>query len=198
MAILRHVDVTPAEARAYLKHATAMRRAADSEAEDELEGEEASTAEDDDTALSAERIAQLGAAEQLILTITSNGMGKRASAYDYRVTGRGGKGLIAHRINKQQKLVASFPVEESDQVMLVTDAGQLIRTQVEQIRQAGRSTAGVWVLRTAQDETVVSVERLAEQEEDEDVASAEIVAQGSGAEAEDGINRGNDAGEAET
>ena len=178
MGILRHIDVTPAESRAYLKHATAMRRAANAEDEEEVETEDASSAEEDDAALSPERIAELGAAEQLILTITSNGMGKRASAYDYRVTGRGGKGLIAHRINKEQKLVASFPVEESDQVMLVTDAGQLIRTQVEQIRQAGRSTAGVWVLRTAKEETVVSVERLAEQDEEEETAEVDNTQQG--------------------
>lgn len=165
MGILEHVDITPAEARAYLRHAAALRRASDGDGE----GEEEDVAidedsEEDEAALSAERIRELADAEQLILTITTNGMGKRASAYDYRVTGRGGKGLIAHRINKAQKLVASFPVDESDQVMLVTDAGQLIRTKVGQIRQAGRSTAGVWVLRTAENETVVSVERLAEQE----------------------------------
>ncbi len=168
MGILRHVEVTPAESRAYLKHASAMRRAVDAEdvADEDIETDDEEAGEDD-TALSPERIAELGAAEQLILTITNNGMGKRASAYDYRVTGRGGKGLIAHRINKEQRLVASFPVDEADQVMLVTDAGQLIRTRVEQIRQAGRSTAGVWVLRTADEETVVSVERLAEQEDDD-------------------------------
>ena len=186
MGILRHIDVTPAESRAYLKHATAMRRAANAEDEEEVETEDASSAEEDDAALSPERIAELGAAEQLILTITSNGMGKRASAYDYRVTGRGGKGLIAHRINKEQKLVASFPVEESDQVMLVTDAGQLIRTQVEQIRQAGRSTAGVWVLRTAKEETVVSVERLAEQDEEEETAEVDNTQQGGEASNENG------------
>ena len=186
MGILRHIDVTPAESRAYLKHATAMRRAANAEDEEEIEAEDTSSAEEDEAALSPERIAELGAAEQLILTITSNGMGKRASAYDYRVTGRGGKGLIAHRINKEQKLVASFPVEESDQVMLVTDAGQLIRTQVEQIRQAGRSTAGVWVLRTAKEETVVSVERLAEQDEEEETAEADNTEQSGEASNENG------------
>ena len=169
MGILRHVEVSPAEARAYLKHAAAMRRAATDEDEElDAGAEESASDADDDAALTPERIAELGAAEQLILSITSNGMGKRASAYDYRVTGRGGKGLIAHRISKSQKVVASFPVEEDDQLMLVTDAGQLIRTKVEQIRQAGRSTAGVWVLRTAEGETVVSVERLAEQDDDED------------------------------
>lgn len=173
MGILRHVDVTPAEARAYLKHAAAMRRALDSEdVEDDVSSDDEGS--EDEAALSPERIAELGAAEQLILTVTTKGMGKRASAYDYRVTGRGGKGLIAHRISGDQQVAASFPVEESDQVMLVTDAGQLIRTRVEQIRQAGRSTAGVWVLRTAGEETVVSVERLAEQEEDEEALEGEV------------------------
>ena len=172
MGILRHVDVTPAEARAYLKHASAMRRAIDDD-EGDSASDESAASDEDDAALSPERIAELGAAEQLILSITSNGMGKRASAYDYRVTGRGGKGLIAHRINKSQRVVASFPVEDDDQIMLVTDAGQLIRTKVDQIRQAGRSTAGVWVLRTAKDETVVSVERLAEQDEDDEALDTE-------------------------
>ena len=92
-------------------------------------------------------------------------MGKRASAYDYRVTGRGGKGLIAHRIPDEANLAASFPVDESDDVMMVTNGGQLIRCPVNQIRIAGRSTQGVRVLRTNGDEKVVSVERLAEQED---------------------------------
>ncbi|MEL6111031.1 MAG: DNA gyrase C-terminal beta-propeller domain-containing protein, partial [Planctomycetota bacterium] len=169
MAILRHVDITSAEARAYLKHSAAMRRAAEGESE-EIDEEIVSEDDEDGTeeaALSPERIAELGAAEQLILTVTSKGMGKRASAYDYRVSGRGGKGLIAHRITGDQRIAASFPVDESDQLMLVTDAGQLIRTRVDQIRQAGRSTAGVWVLRTTDGENVVSVERLVEQDEDD-------------------------------
>ena len=167
MAILRHVDAAPAETRAYLKHVAALRRAAEGDAAEDVASDDAGDDEDDGAvaSLSPERISALGAAEQLILTITSRGMGKRASAYDYRVTGRGGKGLIAHRISAGQKLVASFPVDEGDDVMLVTDAGQLIRTPVMQIRQAGRSTAGVWVLRTAEGEHVVSVERLVEQEE---------------------------------
>ncbi|MEL6473230.1 MAG: DNA gyrase subunit A [Pseudomonadota bacterium] len=171
MGVLRHVDVTPAEARAYLKHAAAMRRATD--------GEDVDLGDDDgedteETALSPERIAELGAAEELILTIADNGMGKRASAYDYRVTGRGGKGLIAHRLSGDQKIAQSFPVEESDQIMLITNAGQTLRTTVDQIRQAGRATSGVWVLRTQDDERVVSVARLVEAEEDDiDEASSD-------------------------
>ena len=176
MGILRHIDVTSAEARAYLKHATAMRRAATGEDEDVVDaiadddGEEG----DEEAALSATRIAELGAAEQFILTISDDGMGKRSSAYDYRVTGRGGKGLVAHNIwgsNKKtghiKQIASSFTIDEDDEVMLVTDAGQLIRTPVDQIRIAGRATSGVWVLRTKEDEKVVSVARLADNGEDD-------------------------------
>ncbi|KCZ55066.1 DNA gyrase subunit A [Hyphomonas beringensis] len=170
MGILRHIEITSEEARAYLKHASAMRRAATGEEEEvsDDEGEEGI----EEAALSAERIAQLGAAEEFILTIADDGMGKRSSAYDYRVTGRGGKGLVAQNIwgrdkkkGPVKKVAQSFTVGDGDQVMLVTDAGQLIRTPVEQIRIAGRSTGGVWVLRTAEGERVVSVARLVEDAE---------------------------------
>ena len=166
VAVLRHVDVTPAEARAYLKHTAAMRRAVE-DGDDEVEAVSADTDDDagEEIALNEERLVELGAAEEFILTITDKGMGKRASAYDYRVTGRGGKGLIAHRIPDEANLAASFPVDESDDVMMVTNGGQLIRCPVNQIRIAGRSTQGVRVLRTNGDEKVVSVERLAEQED---------------------------------
>ena len=96
-------------------------------------------------------------------------MGKRASAYDYRVTGRGGKGLIAHRMPADAEISASFPVDEADDVMVVTNGGQLIRCPVNQVRLAGRSTQGVRILRTSGDEKVVSVARLAEQDEKDDL-----------------------------
>ena len=170
MGILRHVEASSEEARAYLKHASAMRRAATGE-EEEISEDEADEAVAE-AALSAGRIAELGAAEEFILTIADDGMGKRSSAYDYRTTGRGGKGLVAQNIwgrDKKQgptkKVAQSFPVDDGDQVMLVTDAGQLIRTPVDQIRIAGRSTGGVWVLRTAEGEHVVSVARLVEDAE---------------------------------
>lgn len=164
MGILRHMDVTSEEARAYLKHAAAMRRAATGEEEEISDDEEEAVAE---AALSAERIAELGAAEEFIFTVADDGMGKRSSAYDYRVTGRGGKGLVAQNIwgrdkkgGPVKKVAQSFPVGDGDEVMLVTDGGQLIRTPVDQIRIAGRSTAGVWVLRTGDGERVVSAARL--------------------------------------
>ena len=169
MGILRHVDVTSEEARAYLKHAAAMRRAATGEEEEVSDDDEEVTEE---ASLSTERLAELGAAEEFVLTIADDGMGKRSSAYDYRVTGRGGKGLVAQNIwgrdkkkGPVKKVAQSFPVDDGDQVMLVTDGGQLIRTPVDQIRIAGRSTGGVWVLRTAEGERVVSVARLVEDAE---------------------------------
>ena len=164
MAVLRSVDATPAERAAYLKHQRAMLRATDGE-----DGEEVTTTAEDgdedvgDAALTPERIAELGAAEEILLTVSSEGFGKRTSAYDFRRTGRGGQGLAAQDLSKRGgRLVGSFPIEESDQILLVTDQGQLIRVPVSQIRVAARNTQGVTIFRTAQDEHVVSVERLAD------------------------------------
>jgi DNA gyrase subunit A len=174
MSVLRHVGVASPEARAYMKYATGLRRApgeeeAVEEVADDEAGEETAAAEGDSEAvvLTPERIAELQSAEQFILTLTQDGMGKRASAYDYRQTGRGGKGLRAHDLSGAGRLVASFPVETADEIMVVTDAGQLIRCAVDQIRIAGRATKGVRVLRVASGERVVSVERLAENGEAE-------------------------------
>jgi DNA gyrase subunit A len=170
MAILRSVEATADERAAYVKHANAMRRAASGEVEDV---EDAAGTEDEDeavgeAALSPERIAELGAAEEVILTVSTEGYGKRTSAYEFRRTGRGGQGLLAQDLTKRGgRLAASFPVEEGDQILLVTDQGQLIRTPVSQVRMVGRNTSGVIIFRTSADEHVVSVERLADQGEDE-------------------------------
>ncbi len=176
MTVIGHVGATSAEARAYLKYANALRREGDEEADEaedeaeiEVEAEEGAgegAPANGEVVLSEQRIAELQAAEEFILTLTEDGMGKRASAYDYRVTGRGGKGLIAHKLGKSARLVASFPVGPDDEIMLVTDGGQLIRCAVDQIRIAGRATQGVRVLRVAAGERVVSVERLEDQSED--------------------------------
>jgi len=163
MAVLRGVPATPDERAAYLKHAAAMRKAAgeDEDAAAPEEAEEGAEAVEAAVALSPERIAELGGAEQHILTVSSEGYGKRTSAYDYRRTGRGGQGLAAHDLSKRGgRLVASFPVEDGDELLLVSDQGQLIRTPVAQIRIAGRNTQGVTIFRTAENEHVVSVERL--------------------------------------
>ena len=164
MAILRSVEATPDERGAYLKHAAAMRRATgDVVDEESVADEPADEAEEAgaEVALSVERIGQLAAAEQFVLTVSSEGFGKRTSAYDYRRSGRGGQGLIAHDLTRRGgRLVASFPVEDSDEILLVSDQGQLIRVPVDQIRIAGRNTQGVTIFRKADDEHVVSVERI--------------------------------------
>jgi DNA gyrase subunit A len=172
MAILRAVEAAGDERAAYLKHAIAMRRAAEGADDD---GESAAADPDDsdepavEVALSVERIAQLAAAEEFILTVSSEGYGKRTSAYEYRRTGRGGQGLIAFDLSRGGRLVASFPVEDADEILLVSDQGQLIRVQVGRIdpqtgrpslRITGRNTQGVIIFRKAEDEHVVSVERI--------------------------------------
>jgi DNA gyrase subunit A len=172
MAILRAAPATPAERAAYLKHAKAMRAAATGELEDADETsvveEDEAEAGDDQVTLSLERLAELGAAEETILTVSTEGFGKRTSAYEFRRTGRGGQGLLAQDLTKRGgRLAASFPIEETDQILLVTDQGQLIRTPVAQVRLAGRNTQGVTIFRKGADEHVVSVERLADTGEDD-------------------------------
>jgi DNA gyrase subunit A len=161
MAILRQVDATPDERRAYMKYATALRKAK-GEAADEADAPSADDAEEPggEADLTSERIAQLEAAEQFILTADSEGFGKRTSAYDYRRTGRGGQGLTAHDMARGGHLVAAFPVEPGDGIMLVSDQGQIIRTAVDEVRIASRNTRGVILFRTAENEHVVSVEHI--------------------------------------
>ncbi len=164
MSILRHVDVTTAEAQAYLKQAAVIRRAAGEEGDEPPEADDVVA-----TTLSADRFAELGAHEQFILTLTDKGFGKRSSAYDYRTAGRGGQGIAAMDMtDRKGKLLASFPVESDDEIMLVTDKGKLIRVPVGGISMRRRSTQGVTVFVTAKDEKVVSVERIEERSDDED------------------------------
>ncbi|KQQ12705.1 DNA gyrase subunit A [Methylobacterium sp. Leaf122] len=164
MAILNAFDASPEERAGYLK----MRRAVigdagEAEAEP-AEAEEASEA----SAISLERYNEMGAAEQFVLTLSDRGFGKRSSSYEYRTSGRGGKGITAMRVNARNgNLVASFPVEASDQIMLVTNAGQLIRVPVDDIRIVGRASQGVTVFNTDKAERVVSVEHIEGEDENE-------------------------------
>jgi DNA gyrase subunit A len=126
--------------------------------------EEAGAEETTGGELSQERYAEMSAAEQFILTVSENGYGKRTSSFEYRITRRGGKGIVAMAVNERNgKLVASFPVEHNDQMMMVSDGGQIIRMPIDDIRIIGRGTQGVIVFSTAEDEKVVSVERLSEE-----------------------------------
>jgi DNA gyrase subunit A len=162
LSILRHVEATADERVAYLKRANAVRRGGNGEAEENgaTDGEEAEGAIE----LGEQRYVVMSEAEQFVLTISEKGFGKRTSSYEYRTTGRGGKGIVAMSITeKNGRIVASFPIEETDQIMLVTDGGQLIRCPVDGIRIAGRSTQGVIVFSTGEGEKVASVERLTEE-----------------------------------
>ncbi|MGA0562989.1 DNA gyrase subunit A [Ancylobacter sp. VNQ12] len=170
MAIIRHIEASAEERAAYIKLANAVRRAQsgsetgtdEAEPAVEADAEEAVAAPAD---IDQARYVEMGAAEQFILTVSENGYGKRTSSFEYRTTRRGGKGIVAMAVNERNgPLVASFPIEESDQIMLVTDGGQLIRCPVNGIRIVGRGSQGVIVFDTAADEKVVSVERVTEEE----------------------------------
>jgi DNA gyrase subunit A len=207
LAILRHFEALPEERQAYLKRASAMRRAAGAELEEGAvngngngNGDAAESEDAVEIELSQERYVQMGAAEQFVLTLSENGFGKRTSAYEYRVTGRGGKGIVAMVTNERNgKLVSSFPVEQLDQLMLITDRGQTIRVPVDGIRIAGRSTQGVIVFDTADDERVVSVEHIEGETEaavvegEGDVPGGEAGDNGAGP--QDGPEEGPDGGE---
>jgi len=166
MTILNPSKAEAWERTAYLKRRRAMM--AMEEGEDvEVQSDEEEAG--DDQYLTEERYVLMGASEQFILTISEKGFGKRSSSHEYRVSGRGGKGIAAMAVNDRNgPLISSFPVEETDEVMLVTDGGQLIRCPITDIRIAGRSTQGVTVFKTAKEEKVVSVERINETEEDDD------------------------------
>ncbi|MGY5776958.1 DNA gyrase subunit A [Rhizobium sp. LEGMi135b] len=172
MTIVRHVDAEPWERAAYLKRSVSERRSATGDDEEiALVGEEVT----DEGQLGDERYEELKALEQFILTVSEKGFGKRSSSYDFRISGRGGKGIRATDTSKTGEigeLVAAFPVEDGDQIMLVSDGGQLIRVPVGGIRVASRATKGVTIFSTAKDEKVVSVERISEPEGDEDDISA--------------------------
>ncbi|MGN8113794.1 DNA gyrase subunit A [Labrys sp. 22185] len=167
MDIIAHREISPEERSAYFK----MRRAVAGETENGDNGvEEVEETSEAAVEITTERYAQLSAEEQFILTISENGYGKRSSSYEYRITGRGGKGIVAMAVNQRNgKLVSSYAVEHSDQIMLVTDGGQLIRCPVEGIRIVGRGSQGVIVFNTAEGEKVVSVERVSDEgDEDEE------------------------------
>jgi DNA gyrase subunit A len=165
LSILRHVDASADERAGYLKHATASRRLNEDEAE-------IAAAEDEDATvaavLSPERLAELAAQEEFILTVSANGFGKRSSSYDYRITGRGGQGIMNMAMSERNgDVVAAFPVSAGQDIMLVTNGGQVIRMPVDDIRVAGRRTQGVTLFRVAEGEQVVSVAALGDEDKAE-------------------------------
>ena len=166
MAVIRHFEAGSDERALYLKQRRLMAGAP------EEEGEADEAADVTSGQLSPERYAEMSAHEDLILTITEAGMGKLSSSHDYPVRGRGGQGVAAmDRAMRGGPLVTSFPVETDDQIMLVTSAGQSIRTPVDDISFRSRAAGGVRVFRMADDERVVSVAYIAEQADDGDDTS---------------------------
>ncbi|NKB49113.1 MAG: DNA gyrase subunit A [Alphaproteobacteria bacterium] len=163
MSVLHHAESTTAERNAYLKRSRAER--AEGEGEGEVEAAEEETeegAEDGTVVLSDERYHEMAEMEQFVLTVTAKGFGKRSSAYEYRVAGRGGQGIANIDLAKVagNSVISSFPVEANTELVMMTDGGQLIRTGVSDVRIAGRSTRGVTLFRVAEDENVVTVTAL--------------------------------------
>jgi len=169
MSVLRHIDVETEERDAYLRYAAAKRRSVGEAPAEEVEEDTNGDISESNVALSVERIAMLEAAEEFILTVTEKGYGKRSSSYEYRTAGRGGQGIANIEVSSRNgNVTTSFPVEESDQIMLVTDAGKLIRTEVHDIRIARRQTQGVTIFKVADDERVVAVAHLSGMAEESD------------------------------
>ncbi|MGR3838025.1 MAG: DNA gyrase subunit A [Cognatishimia sp.] len=165
MSVIRHFDASSDERAAYLK----MRRAVAGAVDDEGASDEEASA---DASVSQERYAEMSASEMLILTITSGGAGKLSSSHDYPVRGRGGMGVAAmDKAMRGGDLVASFPVEMGDQIMLATSKGQSIRVPVDGISFRSRSAGGVRVFNTGKGEEVVSVAWIAEQSDEDDAGS---------------------------
>jgi DNA gyrase subunit A len=175
LSVLRHVEATTEERAAYLKAAAQRRRAADEETETlpvaEAESEEAIA----EITLSPERFDALAEAEEILLTVTDGGFGKRSSAHEYRVTGRGGQGIAGIVLSARtgREVVATFPVRPGDDIMLVTNGGQLIRLKADDVRLTGRMAMGVTLMRPAEGERVISCFPVADEGSDDEAAPAQ-------------------------
>jgi DNA gyrase subunit A len=171
LSVLRHIEASPAERAAYLKAAAAKRRAGD----DEAEATPADDAEEAviEIALTPERFTELEEAEEIILAVTDGGFGKRTSAHEYRVTGRGGQGVNGITLTPRtgREVVATFPVRPGDHLMLVTDGGQLIRIEADDVRITGRQGMGVTLMRLSDGERVISCFPIADEGEDDEAVA---------------------------
>jgi DNA gyrase subunit A len=170
LAVLRHVEASVGERAEYLKHAAARRRNGEDETETAPDAEEEAA---ETTDLSEARLAELELAEELLLTVTDKGFGKRSSAYEYRVSGRGGLGIanIALSARTGTAVAGTLAVRSGDDVMLVTDVGRLIRVPADQVRITGRASMGVTLFRVDAGEHVTSVFPVVEDDVGEDGTS---------------------------
>ncbi len=175
MAMLNHGESDATVRAAYIKQSRAARRLATGIEEDAGDADEETT----DLVLTPEQMTKMAETEQFILTISENGFGKRTSSYEYRTTHRGGNGFTNIKLGGKNTAVAgSFPVTDDQDIIMVTDGGKIIRTPVRDVRIAGRSTAGVTLFRTAENEKVVSaISIVADGDDDETVAAPEQVAE---------------------
>ena len=181
LAVLRHMDASPAERQAYLRAAAQKRRATGEDVDAPMpeavaeEGEEVA-----EIALPPERFEAMEQAEEFLLVATDGGFGKRTSAYEYRVTGRGGQGITGITLTRRtgRAVVATFPVRPGDGVMLITDGGRLIRLPADQVRVTGRQAMGVTLLRLDEGETVTSCFPVVDEQQDDAAAVAEATAVG--------------------
>jgi DNA gyrase subunit A len=178
MTILDHVEIDAATRRAYAKRVNQERRAIgmeDEEAEAEVEEVTAEDVDSDEIVIEDSVFADMKAREQFLLSVANDGFGKRTSAYEYRVTGRGGKGIDNLELGRGPKapraeVVAAFPVQDGDQIVLISDGGQIIRSSVDDIRFTGRKSRGVTIFRVDKKESVVSVGHIDDENvEDDDV-----------------------------
>lgn len=176
LSVLNHANATTYERNAYLRRSITERQSLSEEnqnsllddSDEEIQQEEKLSKEENlKFVLSEDRYEELKKSDQMILTIAENGLGKRTSVYDYRLSGRGGKGIVAQKLAKKQRLAQTLVVEDEDEIMLITDGGQMIRTKVNQIRQVGRNSLGVRIHKIRDNERVVAVARI------EDVRSTE-------------------------
>jgi len=170
MTTLNHIELETDVRDSYLRMSKARRRQEGDDEENSVdEAAESETEGSSHVTWSEEEFFRLADTEEFILSVTENGYGKRTSAYEYRITKRGGQGVVNITTEgRNGPVVASFPVEDSDQIMLVTNGGKIIRSPVADIRIAGRSTQGVTLFDTAEDEQVVSVAHLKETDDEED------------------------------
>ncbi|MBT7544626.1 MAG: DNA gyrase subunit A, partial [Kordiimonadaceae bacterium] len=160
MSIMHHVNMEQEQKVAYLKYAAAKRRGENPEKPREID---------------AERLVALEEREEFILSITVNGYGKRTSSYEYRVTGRGGSGIInIETSDRNGEVIAAFPIYEKDQLMMVTDNGRLIRVPVHDVRVAGRNTQGVTLFKVGDEEHIVSVDRIQETDDEDDAMEGDV------------------------
>jgi len=172
MSILKHISANADERDEYLRISSAMKRTAQEDGTDVYTSPEQTGLLN---LLTAQKFKEMEEREEFILTVTVTGYGKRSSSYEYRVTGRGGQGIANMEMSPRNKeVISSFPIENDNQIMMVTDGGKLIRMPVEDIRIAGRKTQGVILFRTAENERVVSVTWLnADEGDEEDLEDSE-------------------------